>query len=150
GNILRTRLLQKFFPDSAFIILTRHPVAQLYGVKKWVANIPNWVILTNWVVAHQVVKHDTKFLKRVHFMSYESLINNHDDELIKLSRFIGLDLKKSATQLRPHVNQSYFEKWRDFRRNNLISKLYAIFIESLFGPLIKRWGYSFSEVLRTR
>jgi len=34
-NLVRTRFLQKLFPNSVFLIIFRHPVAVAYATKKW-------------------------------------------------------------------------------------------------------------------
>ena len=34
-NLIRTRFLQKLFPNASFIILLRHPLAVSYATQKW-------------------------------------------------------------------------------------------------------------------
>lgn len=37
-NLVRTRFLQKLFPNSFFIIVLRHPIAVYYATKRWCKN----------------------------------------------------------------------------------------------------------------
>ncbi|MDH8276096.1 sulfotransferase, partial [Klebsiella pneumoniae] len=51
-NLLRLRLLQAVFPDAAFVVIVRHPVAVAYATQFW-AKTPPLEQIEHWLIAHE-------------------------------------------------------------------------------------------------
>jgi hypothetical protein len=58
-NIIRTRFLQKMFPNSYFINITRHPIATSIASKKWSKTSLDELI-SHWIKCHEIFNEDKK------------------------------------------------------------------------------------------
>lgn len=113
-NIIRTRFLQAMFPNSYFIVITRHPVAASIAVKKWCARNPVPGIMMNWTVCHERYRRDRRKLVRCLEIRYEDLVASPMAELEKISSFLRIDpFSEVNNQVRTGINDKYFTRWRE-------------------------------------
>ena len=112
SHILKSRFLNEVFPDSYFIFMTRHPVAVSIATQKW-SGTSIFSLIDHWLVAHEILREDLKFLKRYAIIPYERLA--HDPEPIIRNLEKALSVKKSPYkfQLDRRANDNYFKLWNE-------------------------------------
>ncbi|MBB5519352.1 sulfotransferase family protein [Amphiplicatus metriothermophilus] len=144
-NIIRTRYLQACFPESYFVVITRHPVANAVATKKWCGRNPLIGIMANWAVCHVRFLRDQARLKNAMVIKYEDLVAEPARILRAVTDFIGLaPLAPADHDLRRDVNEKYFARWREASAGPLGRAAAAagrLFLEGSF----RRFGYSFDE-----
>lgn len=109
-NILRTRFLQEVFPNSRFITIIRHPIANCYAVKKWTNDFFLEKLIKNWITAHEIYTEDRKYLKYELFISYEDFIHSSEKTIAKISDFLDIEIKNDE-QFK-NKNEFYLNLWR--------------------------------------
>ena len=61
GNLLKTRFLQAMFPNSYFIVITRHPVAVSMANQKWKVDLASLhKLFDHWLHCHALFDEDKK------------------------------------------------------------------------------------------
>ena len=109
-NIVRTRLFQSFFPNSKFIIITRHPISVAMATsEKW--NIDLERCVEHWAVAHKIFLKDQARLKNCKIISYEQLCATPHQCLKDIGGFLGIKIDGNIEDIR-NLNAEYFERWR--------------------------------------
>jgi hypothetical protein len=109
-NLIRTRFLQAIFPDSYFVVISRHPIAVALATWKWAGSSLE-SLMEHWLHCHRLFEQDRPHLRRVRVIKYEDLIRATDAELEQIYRFLGLAPQLSAA-LNPAGNERYFDAWR--------------------------------------
>lgn len=128
-NIIRTRFLQKMFPNSYFINITRHPIATSIASKKWSKTSLDELI-SHWIKCHEIFNEDKKMIRNIINIKYEDLINNNEEILAQLSEFLKLNIKPSKIEIRKGINDKYFKIW--------IKKSKSIFTKYRISKIIKK------------
>ena len=128
-NIIRTRFLQKMFPNSYFINITRHPIATSIASKKWSKTSLDELI-SHWIKCHEIFNEDKKMIRNIINIKYEDLINNNEEILAQLSKFLKLNIKPSKIEIRKGINDKYFKIW--------IKKSKSIFTKYRISKIIKK------------
>ncbi|MBL6874290.1 MAG: sulfotransferase [Flavobacteriales bacterium] len=128
-NIVRTRFLQKMFPNSYFINITRHPIATSIASKKWSKTSLDELI-SHWIKCHEIFNEDKKMIRNIINIKYEDLINNNEEILAQLSKFLKLNIKPSKIEIRKGINDKYFKIW--------IKKSKSIFTKYRISKIIKK------------
>ena len=128
-NIIRTRFLQKIFPNSYFINITRHPIATSIASKKWSKTSLDELI-SHWIKCHEIFNEDKKMIRNIINIKYEDLINNNEEILAQLSEFLKLNIKPSKIEIRKGINDKYFKIW--------IKKSKSIFTKYRISKIIKK------------
>lgn len=141
-NLIRTRFLQKLFPESYFIVLMRHPVAVAGATKKWSAS-SRYTLIKHWLVCHQKFRLDAPSLQKVLCIRYEELVGQPKKTCQELSHFLGIDVYDQSNLF--NVNQRYFDEWIA-RRQNPLKMLQTKWIERRFEKQLNGFGYSFQDV----
>lgn len=139
-HLTKTRFLQALFPNSAFVVITRHPIAVACATQKWSATRPDQLI-GHWMRAHRVFESDRPALGRVHLLRYEDLVADPDAELARVFEFLGMEAVPSGLEVRSGINDRYFAEWRA-RRRNAARSLYLELVERRWEREANRWGYS--------
>lgn len=112
GNLMHGRFLQALFPNSYFIFITRHPIANAIATYKW-SGTGIYSLLHHWLIAHQRMAEDLAKLERVRVVAYEHLMQRPQVLLEELAAFIGLPEHRFALTVDPTVNEKYFRQWRE-------------------------------------
>lgn len=128
-NIIRTRFLQRMFPNSYFINITRHPIATSIASKKWSKTSLDELI-SHWIKCHEIFNEDKKMIRNIINIKYEDLINNNEEILAQLSKFLKLNIKPSKIEIRKGINDKYFKIW--------IKKSKSIFTKYRISKIIKK------------
>jgi hypothetical protein len=80
NNMTKTRCLQAAFPNSRFIIVTRHPIAQALAIRKWSHRrmqrfgVSFESLIANWLAAHACLREDQPFVRRLLVVRFEDLV----------------------------------------------------------------------------
>lgn len=109
-NLIRMRFLQKLFPDSFFIVVTRHPIAVSYATQKWNPSLPE--LIEHWLVCHEKFEQDRQHIRRLLVLRYEDFVEEPQAVLDDIYSFIGLPRHPNRVEVRSGVNKKYLEKWR--------------------------------------
>jgi Sulfotransferase family len=115
-NILMTRFLQSAFPNSAFVIIERHPVAVSFATEKW---CPTGLdsLLNHWLVAHEIFEADRPHLRRVMTVKYEALISDPAAALRNIYSFLEVPPHGTTFEATTEHNRRYFERWNQMLAN---------------------------------
>lgn len=139
-NLIRTRFLQALFPEAYFIVLLRHPVAVSFATQKWSnTEIPS--LLEHWLICHERFDLDRKFLRRVLTVKYEDFMRNPQAILDSIGVFCGIEPVLLSQQVRQNLNDTYFEKWCEYREQAR-SSIPDYYFEHLLERRFMHFGYS--------
>lgn len=120
-NLIHGRFLQALFPDSYFIFVLRHPVATSIATYKW-SGTGIYSLLHHWIRAHEIMRNDLPFLRRVLTVSYEGLMANPALLLQQIGNFIGLVQHDYQVRFDPDMNAKYFNIWQELFLSNTSRK----------------------------
>lgn len=88
-NTIRSLWLQKYFPDTMFIALTRHPYAVCEGIRRRMGCTLEEAA-SHWNTANTILLEDIPKLEKCILMKYEELMSNPDMALVNIARFLGI------------------------------------------------------------
>jgi hypothetical protein len=167
ANILMTRFLQAAFPNSYFIVITRHPVSVSMAAQKWKMNVTSLDnMFEHWLHCHAIYERDKKHLKHVYELRYEDYVQNQAKYHEEIAAFLGTcvpeplkeDNFRTVTQWRNPSglrvpehgmekateghNKKYFDRWRRLLTSSA-SKGYYRYIARKYEPRFAKYGYSF-------
>jgi hypothetical protein len=114
-NIIRTRFLQKLFPNSKFIVILRHPLAVSYATKKW-SNTSIASLLDHSLLAYEIFLKDMEALRSIYVLRYEEFVLEPQNVINKIFNFIGIETIKLSHDVRTNVNEKYFLMWERERK----------------------------------
>jgi hypothetical protein len=99
SSLLRTRFLQKLYPDAYFLCIMRHPVATAYATFSWGSQhggadslSPDSVVgfVDHWLVAHAIFEEDASHLKSLRRIHLEQLAAEPQTILDAICSDLGL------------------------------------------------------------
>jgi hypothetical protein len=155
-NLIRMRFLQALFPESAFVVIMRHPIPVSLATQKWSDTKPHSLI-EHWLRAHELMAEDAPHVRGVHVMRYEDLVADPDSELRDVFGFLGLedhgagrttaeglntDNFQADRTLRTGVNDRYFDDWDGPRRHTIVRRAYYDLTERRYERRARQFGYS--------
>jgi len=89
-NLVRTRFLQAMFPESLFVVMTRHPVAVSLATQKWLKT--SYVsLIRHWLICHERYRKDAPSLKYLLEVRYEDFVADPEGVIGRIYDFVGLD-----------------------------------------------------------
>jgi len=143
-NLIWTRFLQSVFPDSSFVIIERHPVANALATEKW---SPTGLssLIEHWLVAHDTFELDRAHLGRVMSFKYETLVADPAAMLNRIYAFLGLDSHPTTFKATQEHNQKYFAQWLDLAKNPETSGVIQDCIDRLESR-VRAYGYSLQDL----
>jgi hypothetical protein len=161
ANLTRSRFLQAVFPNSGFVFIMRHPVANALATSKWTAPtlMPMTTLIRNWIAAYTILFSDIEHLNTATVLKYEEFSCNPEKFNGEIARVIGHEPDVDWTLIRAGLNDRYFDMWRDgdyhlwrprshwktiLKRWKNIAEVSLI--EKRFEKDINRFGYSFADV----
>jgi hypothetical protein len=139
-NLIRFRFFQALFPQASFVAVTRHPVAVSLATQKW-SKTSLTSLLEHWVVCHRTFASDRPRLARIHVVAYEDLVARPQPTLDGVYGFLGLESRRSATDIRPGANAAYFARWRELS-GGPVGRIRARRLERRFEADVEPFGYS--------
>ena len=141
-NLIRTRFLQKMFPDSYFIIILRHPVAVAYATQRIMGGGATiYSVMKHWVIAHKILFRDRDYINKSVIIKYEDFVENPYIILEKLYAWLKLKRHDCAERVRPNINQRYFERWEQCD-DTIFRKYYRKHIMRRLEKEVNAFGYS--------
>ncbi len=111
-NLIRLRFLQALFPEAAFVVAVRHPVAVAYATSKWRRRESLRTLLRHWVVAHELYREDRAQIARLCEVPFEDFVGDPVAELARVYAFLGLDPAPLTLEVRRDANDAYLRRWR--------------------------------------
>jgi hypothetical protein len=141
-NLIRTRLLQKLFPDSYFIVIYRHPIAVSLATWKW-ARTGMESLMEHWLVCHRLFQQDRAHLRHVLEIKYEDLIQNGGITFPRIYQFLGLE-PRAALHLNPAGNARYFAVWRQLAKDPKGRTTFHHLVAK-YEQQVRHYGYSFTD-----
>jgi hypothetical protein len=166
ANILMTRFLQAAFPNSYFIVITRHPVPVSMAAQRWKMNVTSlYTMFEHWLHCHAIYERDKKHLKHVYELSYEDYVQNQAKYHEEIAAFLGTcvpeppkeDNFRTVTQWRNPSglrvperaiekateahNKKYFDRWRRLLTNSPFKGYYR-YIARKYESRFAKYGYS--------
>lgn len=172
ANISKSRYLQEMFPNSTFVIITRHPVVQALAVRKWSpTRRGRWGLefsdlIHNWVIAQERFLADRPRLRNCIVLRYEDLVRDSATQIRALGNALELDLDGAAEQFDGRNAGRYREEWEQrlartyfsAEETSSIRKRVRSFVERhvfpwearkarrLYGERIRALGYDFDDL----
>jgi hypothetical protein len=153
-NLIMSRFLQALFPDSALIMVIRHPVTVALSTKKWVrlasrtpwkrASLPS--LVEHWLIAHELMLEDLKQVRRSHIVHYENLVADPAGELSHIRRFLSLESPISVSGVSGARSQAYIEEWDRLASLSGPGGWQRREIARRYRADIERWGYSLADL----
>ncbi|MBK7095786.1 MAG: sulfotransferase [Saprospiraceae bacterium] len=142
-NLIRTRFLQEVFPNSKFITIIRHPIANSYAVKKWTNDRFLEILIKHWIKAHSIYLEDRKYLKNEICITYEDLTQNFNKANDEISSFLDLEIKPEIRF--ESKNKFYFDLWnlKDIAGLKfIIKKIEREYLIKKYENQLNKFGYS--------
>lgn len=141
-NVIRSRFLQALFPDAAFLILLRHPVAVTCATQKWTHT--TWTsLIKHWAVCHEIMDADVRHLRNVQIMRYEDFVADPDGAVAEVYLRLDLPPHPVSVDIRSGVNDRYFRAWNATRNPiRLADRATAV---SRFEERVRPFGYSLAD-----
>ena len=140
ANLVRSRFLQAMFPDSRFVVITRHPIANAYATQKW-SRTPLYSLVRHWLVCHERFEEDRRHLRRAMLLRYEDFVRQPERVLAEVCAFLDLPPHWSGRDVRPEINARYLARWQR-RSRSLVSAPYVGLMRRRFEARLQRFGYS--------
>jgi len=142
-NLIRTRFLQAMFPDSYFIIITRHPIAVSLATWKW-TGISLESLVRHWLHCHCLFEQDRPYLRRALVIRYEELIRDSENTLGRTYNFLGI-AAQPLPSLNPAGNERYFTAWRKLSEHQTMRAIVK-HIVAKYERKCREYGYSLVEI----
>jgi len=141
-NLIRARFLQAIFPNTYFIMISRHPIAVSVATRKWAGSNLS-TLIEHWLHCHRLFEQDRPFLRRCLEVKYEDLIESAQTTLDQICLFLGLD-QLASTPLNPAGNQRYFAAWRKLSEDKRGRVVYGRIIAQ-YEKRVRHYGYSLAN-----
>jgi hypothetical protein len=142
-NLIRTRFLQALFPQSSFIVISRHPIAVSLSTSKW-TDCSMDSLIEHWLHCHRVFAQDRSHLRRVLEIKYEDLMRDSHSTLQQVCEFLGL-APHSPEPLDSKGNEAYFKVWRELKTKRRGHSLHKRIVKK-YENRLREYGYSLDEV----
>ncbi|MGH7226473.1 MAG: sulfotransferase family protein, partial [Gemmataceae bacterium] len=146
-NVIMTRFLHAAFPEAAFVMLMRHPVAVAVATQKW-SHTGVGSLIGHWLVAYETMFADIAELDRVVVVRYEDLVAEPSATMRKVFATVGLpaeDVADIGTKMRVKggLNDDYFQRWQ--RRSWPWGLASRRTIERCYGARVRRLSYDLCD-----
>ena len=142
-NIVRSRFLQKLFPQSRFIVILRHPLVVSYAThNKW-PNTGISSLLEHALLAYEIFLKDMQKLHSVYILRYEELVHDPQGTIDDIFRFLELAPVEVSQEVHSNVNEKYFMKWENTQKHSSEHNIYKL--TEKFEPRMNRFGYSIAH-----
>jgi hypothetical protein len=143
SNMLKMRFLRRLFPESSFVVLVRHPVAQAMAVRSrgWTRE-PVSKLVDHWLVAHDRMSGDLSKLDRVIVVRYEDIVTSPGEMMAGIGAFLNLRGGDTKEDLQQGLNNAYFDEWK---HGGPLAALSNRRTADRFESGIRRFGYSFTS-----
>ena len=115
-NLIRTRFLQKIFPNSRFIVILRHPIAVALATQKW-SRTSIKSLLEHTLLGYETFAHDRAWLDKSYVLRYENFVVGPQKTVDDIFRFLQLPSRRIEHRVNSSVNDKYYVMWESARRS---------------------------------
>jgi hypothetical protein len=140
-NLLKTRFLQALYPESAFVVIIRHPIPVSIPTAKWRGTRRYDRMFEHWLRCHALFEADRKHLGRVHVLTYEDLVHDPAGVLRGVFEFLQLDPIPPSEPVDTQANEKYFQRWKELKRD-LRMRAFLDLVSLRYERRMRRYGYS--------
>jgi hypothetical protein len=140
-NLLKTRFLQALFPNSAFVVLVRHPIPVSLATARWRRTRRYHRLLEHWLRCHALFEADRDQLERVYVTQYEQLVREPEAVLQGIFEFLELEPIAPNEPVEQGANEGYFAQWRELKRDPRM-RAYLDLASLWYERRVRRYGYS--------
>jgi len=151
GNLLMTRFLQAAFPNSYFVVITRHPIPVSMGTPKLgqASAISLHRLFEHWLHCNELFEQDRKYLQRVYELKYEDYIEDPAKYHNELAAFLGTRVPEGGLkEVKAAPSKKYFDRWFNLLTSSFFNSYYR-FIAAKYEPRFAKYGYSLTELSGT-
>jgi len=138
-NLIKTRFLQKLFPNSKFVVTLRHPLAVAYATQKW-SRTTIESLINHTLLGYEIFMQDLSHLNEVYILRYEDFVMRPQKEMDKIFKFLDLEPIQIQQKIYSNVNDKYFSLWED--NKNLFSQDIECSVSDEIENRANRFGYS--------
>jgi hypothetical protein len=140
-NLLKTRFLQALFPNSAFVVLVRHPIPVSLATARWRRTRRYHRLLEHWLRCHALFEADRGRLERVYVTQYEQLVREPEAVLQGIFEFLELEPIAPNEPVEQGANEGYFAQWQELKRDPRM-RAYLDLASLWYERRVRRYGYS--------
>lgn len=140
-NLIKTRFLQALFPDSAFVVVVRHPIPVSIPTAKWRGTRRYDRLLDHWLRCHALFKADLKYLLRAHVLTYEQLVDNPAGVLQDIFAFLEVEPIPPSEPVDAGANEKYFHRWKELKRDPKM-RAFLDLVSLKYEHRVRPYGYS--------
>jgi hypothetical protein len=143
-SLLRTRLLQRLFPDSRFVVIVRHPAPVALATYNALASndaagdLTIAGLIEHWLVCHEQFRGDAPHLRRPMILRYEAFAARPQETLDAVCAFLGLPQHPNEETVEAGINDAYLEQWQGLSPDALAEA-------RRWEPRLRRFGYSLDD-----
>ncbi len=141
-NLIRTRFLQKLFPNSKFIVILRHPLVVSYATQKW-SRTSIRSLLEHTLLGYEIFLKDMEYLRHVYVLRYEEFVASPQETVDKIFSFLGLNSVPINQLIKSNVNEKYLSMW-ERSRTRWINRL-ILPVDIQLEARTNRFGYGISS-----
>lgn len=143
-NVIMTRFLHAAFPDAAFVLIMRHPIAVAGATRKW-SHTSYESLIRHWLAAYETMFEDISAVDRAIVVRYEDLVAEPSRVLAEVFGVVGLppaDAAAIAAKVRVvgGINDFYFKRWQRLWRTAPRRR-----IEVRYGERVRRLSYDLTD-----
>jgi Sulfotransferase family len=148
-NLIKTRFLQALFPDSAFVVVVRHPIPVSIPTAKWRGTRRYDRLLDHWLRCHALFEADLEQLGRIHVLTYEQLVGDPAGVLEEVFAFLDIEPIPPSESVETSANEKYFRRWNELKRDPRM-RAYLDLVSLKYERLVRPYGYSLLRPVRNK
>ncbi|HLX33517.1 MAG TPA: sulfotransferase [Gaiellaceae bacterium] len=140
-NLIKTRFLQALYPESAFVIVIRHPIPVSIPTAKWRGTRRYDRMFEHWLRCHALFEADREHLNRVRVVTYEELVRDPSGVLRGVFGFLEVEPIPPSEPVETGANDKYFRQWKELKRDPRM-RAYLDLVSLRYERPMRRYGYS--------
>jgi len=140
-NLLKSRFLQALYPDSAFVVIVRHPIPVSIPTAKWRGTRRYDRMFEHWLRCHALFEADREHLERVHVVQYEQMVREPLAVLRGIFEFLEIEPIPPSEPVETGANEKYFRRWKELKRDPRM-RAYLDLVSLWYERRVRRYGYS--------
>ncbi|HEY2309863.1 MAG TPA: sulfotransferase [Gaiellaceae bacterium] len=148
-NLIKTRFLQRLFPDSAFVVVVRHPIPVSIPTAKWRGTRRYDRLFDHWLRCHALFEADREHLDKVHVLTYEQLVGDSAGVMRDIFEFLELDPIPPSEAVDTEANEKYFRRWNEMKHDPRM-RAYLDLVSLKYERHMRRYGYSLLRPVPTK
>ena len=95
----------------------------------------------HWLHCHALFETDREYLKRVHVLQYEQLVDDPASVLHEVFEFLELEPIAPNEPVDTEANEKYFRRWQELKSDPRM-RAYLDLVSLWYERRMRRYGYS--------